>query len=75
MMNPLQLWEAEVRRGVDGQDISRPDTWRLDALWRAACWWRAGQDADAAFGRGTGDPERARAMECLAEEVEHAHAA
>ncbi len=34
----LQLWRQEVRRGFRRQRADRPATWRLDALWRAACW-------------------------------------
>src|SRR5437867_1514744 len=45
----LRLWRTEVRRGAFGQRAAQPATWRLDALWRAACW------------EATGDPARARA--------------
>jgi hypothetical protein len=30
-------WWAELRRGVDGQSISKPSSWKLTDLWRAAC--------------------------------------
>jgi hypothetical protein len=41
----LQLWRDEVRRGYGGQRADRSSTWRLDALWRAACWEAAAQEA------------------------------
>lgn len=30
-------WRRELREGRDGQRLDQSSTWRLDALWRAAC--------------------------------------
>ncbi len=50
----LDLWCSELREGVGGQRADLPASWRLDTLWRAACWERSAQDADR-----TGSPEAA----------------
>lgn len=42
----LRLWREELRRGFRGQRSDRAATWRLDALWRAACWEKSAQDAE-----------------------------
>ncbi|HMH83593.1 MAG TPA: hypothetical protein VK531_12035 [Gemmatimonadales bacterium] len=41
----LALWCEELRRGRHGQRADRAATWRLDALWGAACWEWAAQKA------------------------------
>lgn len=32
-----RVWEAEMRRGIGGQDRQKPSTWIIDALYRATC--------------------------------------
>jgi hypothetical protein len=34
----IAQWRRELRAGADGQRLDAPGTWRLDGLWRAACW-------------------------------------
>ena len=41
----LRLWHAELRAGYGGQVAARPASWRLDALYRAACCEANGIDA------------------------------
>ena len=65
----LQLWRDEVRRGYRGQRRDRPATWRLDALWRAACWERAAQEAARDRMMDSWRHAMQRARETLAEEV------
>jgi hypothetical protein len=48
-LGALELWRDELRRGVGGQRIDAPSTWRMDALWRAACREAAALE-DAAMG-------------------------
>ncbi len=33
----LRQWREELRRGLNGQQVDRPSTWKNDALYRAAC--------------------------------------
>ena len=33
----LALWRQRMREGRHGQDLARPATWRMDALYWAAC--------------------------------------
>jgi hypothetical protein len=41
----LELWRARLEAGCDGQQRHDWRTWRLDALWRAACLEKAAVDA------------------------------
>ena len=41
----LDLWRRELRAGAHGQRATSATTWRLDALWRAACWEASAQEA------------------------------
>jgi hypothetical protein len=68
----LEIWRAELLAGTHGQHAARPATWRLDALWRAACHEQAAAEALA-----DGFPEYhraslARAAEVLADALEAA---
>lgn len=44
----MRLWDAEVRKGVGGQDRMRSSTWHLDALHAAACCEANAREATAA---------------------------
>jgi hypothetical protein len=33
----LEAWRRRLASGQRGEDLRRSFTWRLDALWRAAC--------------------------------------
>lgn len=46
-MDALQLWRAEVAAGFRGQRSDASSTWRLDALWRAACAVAFARDAES----------------------------
>lgn len=37
-MTYRELWEAELCAGVGGQQRHLSSTWKLDGLWRAACY-------------------------------------
>jgi len=45
---PLNQWRAEMAAGVRG-DSANWHTWRLDELWRAACWEQAERESRAEF--------------------------
>lgn len=40
----LAQWRRELSDGLHGQDTTKPRTWRLDALHRAACFEAMGFD-------------------------------
>jgi hypothetical protein len=63
----LALWRAEVRRGRLGQRGDRPLTWRLDALWRAACWEATAVEAEQERLRDAWRQAMGRARESVAE--------
>ncbi len=41
-----RIWAAEVRAGKHGQRMQQPLTWKLDHVWRAACWQCRAEDAE-----------------------------
>ena len=63
----LHLWREEIRRGYGGQRVERPGTWRLDALWRVACWESAALEAERDGMMDTWRHAMQRAREILAE--------
>jgi len=44
-----KLWHADVRSGRNGQRLDLPSTWKLDDLWRAACWQCRAEEAERFF--------------------------
>jgi hypothetical protein len=62
-LGALTQWHRELRAHLAGQDAERPSTWRLDHLWRAACYEVAARDAV----RDGVDPTRhlERAEQCI----------
>ncbi len=42
-----EQWRNNLRDRIGGQDANKPSTWKLDALWRAACYEAAARDAKA----------------------------
>jgi len=57
----LNLWRREVRAGVDDQRPDHPASWRLDVLWRAACWEQSAIEADRLGQRDSAAHDRAAA--------------
>lgn len=63
----LQAWHRELRRGVNGQHIDRPSTWRHDALMRAAAYEAQAADFDRLGLFAAGDRCRLDAARVLAD--------
>jgi hypothetical protein len=66
----LDLWRRELRAGVGGQRVGDPGTWRLDALWRAACWEQSALEADRLGQHAAAARDRAEASQALAAGVD-----
>lgn len=47
-MNALTLWRMELALNIRGQRADTASTWRLDALWRAACCEASAADFELA---------------------------
>lgn len=41
----LRLWRLALAAGAHGQRADNPRSWRLDALWQAACWEQSAREA------------------------------
>lgn len=69
-MTARELWERELRSGVDGQQRALPSTWKLDALWKAACWEATATDLRTQGLHRASDVMLDRAAICLAERLD-----
>lgn len=64
-----RIWEAELRRGVGGQDRQKPSTWVMDALYKAVCCEANAREAFAARNDAAGFGWLDSAREYLAREA------
>lgn len=65
------IWERELRAGMNGQDRMTPSTWRIDALYRAACWQTKAEEAEAALALALEQNAHPDTIAALIEELDH----
>ncbi|MBA3498055.1 MAG: hypothetical protein H0T86_13205 [Gemmatimonadales bacterium] len=63
ILGALGRWRADLRAGVGGQRADVPATWRLDAIYRAACWEASALQCHADGFHATAEQELRRARE------------
>jgi len=74
-VSALDVWRQEVAKGIAGQSASKPDSWRLDALWRAACLEARAEELDALGLDDAAERDRDQAAEIILAEGEPLEAA
>ncbi len=71
----LDLWQAELLAGVDGQRLEVPRTWRFDSLYRAACAEMWAVEHEESQLHGVAETYRGDAQRILAEALKREEAA
>jgi hypothetical protein len=70
LIGALEQWQEELRRGVGGQRLETPSTWKHDALYMAACLEISALEAERAGDRRLARELVEKAARVLAGEVE-----